>query len=129
MPSEKFFLVSYFSLLLTLLVVRNEPIADSIHCLDHIFTGGGFEFFSEILDMRIDATIKTGSGAVQVVEQLLARQCLTGTTGEQLQELEFVGREFDGTAVEGQTVFLRVDLQSAYADDAWRFDLALGTTQ
>jgi len=106
-----------------------KTVSNSIHGLDHGLAGGGFEFLSEVLDVRVDTAVEAGGVAVQVVEQLLAGQGLIGAAGEQLQEFEFVGREFDGTAVERHAVFLRVDLQPARADDARRFDPAFVTAQ
>lgn len=76
-----------------------EAIADTVDCLNHGFAGDGFEFLSQIFDVRVDTAIHAEGGAMQVVEQLLAGERLTGAAGENLQQFEFIRGEFERTAV------------------------------
>ena len=66
---------------------------------------------------------------MQVIEQLFAGEGLAGAAGEQMQQFEFVGGEFDGIAVERDEIFFRVDFKPANANDAGRFDLATGSAE
>lgn len=77
-----------------------EAIADTVDRLNHGVAGDGFEFLSQVFfDVRVDTAIHAEGGAMQVVEQLLAGERLTGAAGENLQQFEFIRGEFERTAV------------------------------
>ena len=74
--------------------------------------------------MRINTAVCAGRNAMQVFEQLFARERLTRMAGEQVQEFKFVRGEFERSAVECHGIFFRVNLKLAYADNTRRFDVA-----
>ena len=63
----------------------DKPITDPVDRFKHGFARCSLEFFSEILDMRVDTTIYAGGSSVQIVEQLFAGESLSRVAGEQMQ--------------------------------------------
>ena len=63
----------------------DKPIAHAIDRFDHGFARGGFEFLSQILDVRVHTAVCAGGDAMQIFEQLFAGQDLAGTAGKEMQ--------------------------------------------